>query len=234
MRAKAKANPATARLSEKYGDARAKLSAHLSGELVGMLEDSVAIMDLAHRMDLGTQIADDPAEALGDAGKDIILTEEQKAKIAQLQTVSFKRQGDEARNVITFLKKDPAKIMEVILLRDAAKRGEITRAEYDSLSQGLDIPDDDLRLAFGGADIKDSGDDPVFLEELLRVLDEEQAKAYQEALAARQAAKPAEAAAAEEEFQTLEEFEKEISSGRQMMRGALQMMEGITNGGFQR
>ncbi|WP_035612720.1 sigma-70 family RNA polymerase sigma factor [Haloferula sp. BvORR071] len=230
-RAKSK-SAATARLSEKYGDSRTKLAGHLSNEVIGMTEDLMVIMDFASQSQLGDAMFHDPGEALGAAAESITLTDEQKAKISELQAASMKRQTDEARKLIADLKKAPESLVEALLLTDALKRGEITKAEFDSARQSLDFPKDALNLALDGTESESAEDDPIFIEELLRVLDDAQGKAYKDALAAKKSTKEAETEAGEKGIMTLEEFETQITSTRKIMRGAAQMMEGMTNGNF--
>lgn len=230
-RAKAKTNAATARLTEKYGDSRTKLSGHIGNELVGMMEDLLGIMDTAGESGFGEAMFNDPADALGPAAESITLTDEQKAKVSELQAASTKREIDKARKMIADLRKEPEALMEVLLLTDALKRGQITREEFDSAKGALDFPEDALELAFDDMGESSIEDDPILIEELLRVLDEAQAKAYQEAIAAEKSAKAAEVGAKEEEIMSLEEFEKQITSTRKIVRGLAQMMEGITDGG---
>lgn len=231
-RAKSKANPATARLTEKYGDSRTKLASHLGTEVIGMVEDLLVIMDFAGKSTIGAEMFHDPEEALGDASKDIHLSDEQKAKISELQAASTKREMDEARTTLADLKKQPEKLVEAILLSDALKRGDISRAEFDAATKALDFSGDSLDLALDSSDHESAEDDPVFVEEVLRVLDEAQAKIYQEALAAKKTAKAADTAAADAKIMTIEEFEKQITSTRKIVRGAAQMMEGISDGGL--
>lgn len=230
-RAKAK-NAATARLSEKYGDSRTKLAGHITTELMGMADDLLVIMDLAEKSSLGEAMFNDPFEALGVVKDSITLTDEQKTKITELQAASTKRQADEARKTVGDLKRQPELLMEALLLSDAFKRGEITHEEFDSAIKALSLPEDAMDLTFDRHGNDNAEDDPIFVAELLRVLDEAQAAAYKEALAAHKEAKAQEAPTAEKEVKTLEEYDKEISSTRKILSGAVQLMEGISDGGI--
>ncbi len=229
-RAKAR-NAATARLSEKYGDSRTKLAGHITTELMGMADDLLSIMDLAGKTKLGEAMFNDPFEALDAAKESITLTDEQKTKITELQAASTKRQADEARKLVGELKQEPEQLMEALLLSDAFKRGDITKDEFDSAIKALSLPEDAMDLTFDRHGNDNAEDDPIFVEELLRVLDEAQGAAYKEALAAHQDAKAKEASVAEKEVKTLEEYDKEIGSTRKILSGALQLMEGISDSG---
>lgn len=229
---KQRSNEAQARLAAKYGDARTKLSAHLHGEMIALLEDAVSVMETAHNLKLGEQFGDDPAESLGEIGEKLHLTEEQKKTLGQLENDSFKRDGEEARSLISLLKKEPASLMEYLLASDAVKRGEMTPADFAELEKSLSLPEDELSMALGGdtdSMESDSLDDEVFVEAFLAILDEEQQRILQEGLAARTKEEKAEA---EQEFSSLEEIEKQLASGRKMIGGAKQLMEGITDGGI--
>jgi RNA polymerase sigma factor (sigma-70 family) len=233
--AKSRTADANARLVEKYGDSRTKLSAHIFGELVGLLEDSVSVMELAHEMELGEYMTDDPVKALGEAGKGLTLTNEQKKQIAELHTETFKREGESVRSAVADLKKQPAKMMEHLLARDAVKRGQMTRAEYDQLAGGLDFPELDMSEMLGGSgDVgpdDDQLDQQAFVDGVLAILDEEQARIFQEGLAVHAPEEAKEVKETEEEFTTLEEYEQQLTSHRKMIQGALQLMEGITGSG---
>ncbi|MCW1916144.1 sigma-70 family RNA polymerase sigma factor [Luteolibacter sp. GHJ8] len=228
---KQRSNETQARLTAKYGDARTKLSAHLHGEMIALLEDAISVMEIAHSMKLGEQFGDDPAESLGELGEKLNLTEEQKKTLGQLENDSFKRDGEEARSLISLLKKEPASLMEYLLASDAVKRGEMTPAAFAELEKTLNIPEDDLSMAIGDTDSmeSDSLDDEAFVEAFLAILDEEQKRIFQDGLAARTKEEKTEA---EQEFSTLEEIEKQVASGRKMIGGAKQLMEGITDGGI--
>jgi RNA polymerase sigma factor (sigma-70 family) len=228
---KQRASDSRNRLSGKYGDARTKLSAHIQVELMALLEDLVSVMELAHKLDLGDQLGEDPAEPLGEVGKHLNLTDEQKKLLGRLQMEAFQRESNNARAVIAMIKEKPEILMEYLLAEDAMKRGDMTAAEYERIQKNLGIPEEEISKALGGEGdpMKDDAlDDEVFVEDFLAILDEEQARVFQEGLAARNAREQGEA---EETFHTLEEMEKQISSGRKMIGGAKQLMEGLTEDG---
>ena len=226
--AKLRTTESRSRLADKYGDSRTKLATHLHGEMIALLEDMIFVMEVAHKMELGAQLSD-PAEALGELGTQLNLTEEQKKSLGELQNESFKREGDSARSIIALMKKEPEKMMEYALAGDAVKRGEMTPADYEEIKQGFDLPDAELSRALGGTEPAQEDnplDDPVFVDGLLAILDEEQAKILTEGIAART---PQEKNKVAEELYTLEEMERQIASGRKMIGGAKQLMEGMTD-----
>ncbi|WP_367874630.1 RNA polymerase sigma factor [Luteolibacter sp. Populi] len=228
-RGKSKGGAATARLAKKYGDSRAKLSAHLSNELIGLGEDALSVMDLIHGLNLGEEMAEEPSEIFGEAAEAMALTEEQQKKIKVFHAESFKRESEEAREQLVVMKKEPAKLMELLLVRDSLKRGETSQADYDAISADLGLPDEDIFLDMASESEGDSLDDKIFLEQVLSVLDAGQAKVLQDSLAARSGAAEPETKG---KIGTLEEFEQQISSARKMVGGALQMMEGMTGSGL--
>lgn len=227
-RTKGRENPANQRLTEKYGDARTKLSAHLYGEFIGLMDDTMAVMDMAHKMDLGEGMAEEPEEIFGDAAESLALNEDQKKQLVTLQAESLKRESEKMQGMITTLKQDPSKFMEYLLLQDAAKRGDIDRAEYDRVLGTLEIPEDEMEFSIGNSDDESPLDDEVFVEDFTKLLDENQAELLRALVEGRVKEKPAD----NHDPHTLEELEKQIASGRKMIGGAKQLMEGITDGGL--
>lgn len=221
-------NPGTERLTTKYGDSRTKLSAHIHGEFVGLLEDALAVMDLAHKMDFGDEMTEDPQAIFGANTEQLGLTGEQKQKLATLQADSMKRENQKMQEMIKTLKKEPAKFMEYLLIRDALARGELSRPEYDQLIASLDLPEEDLELSLNGDPEESPLDDEIFVEELIPLLDEQQAELVRKIVAERNAQEPAKGDAPA----SLQHVEKQIASTRKMIRGALQLMEGMADGDF--
>ena len=228
-RSKNRSGAATERLSAQYGDSRTKLSAHLFEEFVGMLEDSISVMEMVHTMNLGEAMAEDSEEVLGEVGKSLALNEDQKKKIAGFQVDSLHRETEKTRGMIATMRKDPSKMMEYLLMQDSVKRGETSRADLDQFKGSLDLPEGSVELSLGGADKEDPLADQAFVDAVIGILDEQQAKEFQESLSSRATT---EKASKEEEPVSLEEMERTLSSGRKMIQGALQMMEGMTNSGL--
>lgn len=222
-----KANPDTGRLSTKYGDSRTKLSSHLYGEFVGLMEDTVSVMNLAHKMDLGEEMAGNPETIFGDHVEQLALSEEQKQKLGTLQAEAMKREHQKMEDMIAALKKEPAKFMEYLLAADAMTRGELSRPDYDDILATLDLPEEDLDFSLNG-DVDDTLDDEIFVDELVKLLEEPQAELVRKIVAEREAQKPAK----EDKPSSLEHVEKQIGAARKMIGGALQLMEGITDGGL--
>ncbi|MCW1925023.1 sigma-70 family RNA polymerase sigma factor [Luteolibacter arcticus] len=211
---------ANERLNEKYGDSRTKLSKHLVGEFTVVMEEVTSAMEIMARMGMGNRMGEDPAELLGDAGEGLTLTEEQKKKIAELDAERMKHRRESIRARIAAIKKQPAELIEKFLARDAVKRGAMTRGEYDQLTESFKLGDLEAFDINGNA-----LDDQLFVNGMLAILDEEQARLFQEGLATRS---PEEAKEAEEKFVTLEEFEEKVRSRRKMSQGMLQLIEGVT------
>lgn len=186
----------------------------------------MSLIDIASKMD-PEEVASGAEEIFGDSAGLLALTDEQQHKLAALQTESLKREGEKMRGLIATLKEDPSEFMEYLLLQDAAKRGDLERSEYDRLRALLDIPEEDLQLSLGEAEEEDPLDDEVFVADLIKALDERQAEVLRDMVEARKQKQSAEPG----DLASLEEIEKEIASGRKMIGGALQMMEGMTGGG---
>jgi len=231
-RSKTRGGAGSERLTAQYGDSRTKLSAHLYQEFIGMLEDSLSVMDLVHKMELGEAMAGDSEEALGEVGATLALTDEQKKEIADLQVDAMKREVDKTRANIAKLQKDPSKMMEYLLMQDAVKRGEASQADFDQFKKTFDVPDAEIELSIGSSEEESPLDDEAFVKEVLALLDEEQAKAFEESLGSRPAADAKPGSPEAEELMTLEEVEEKLSGGRKMIRGAIQMIEGMTNSGL--
>ncbi|QJE95336.1 RNA polymerase sigma factor [Luteolibacter luteus] len=228
-RAKAgKSDPETERLATKYGDSRTKLSAHVYGEFVGLLEDVVTVMNMAHKMDLGEEMAEEPEVIFGDHTGQLALTGEQQQKLAALQADAQKREHQKMEGMISTLKKDPSKFMEYLLAQDAVTRGELSQPDYESVLASLELPEEELDFSLNG-DVEDNPlDDEIFVDELVKVLDEQQAELVRQLASERKGQKSEK----KDEPSSLEQVEKQISAGRKMIGGALQLMEGMTDGGL--
>jgi hypothetical protein len=174
-------------------------------------------------------MAEDSEEVLGEVGKSLALNEDQKKKIAGFQVDSLHRETEKTRGMIATMRKDPSKMMEYLLMQDSVKRGETSRADLDQFKSSLDLPEGSVELSLGGADKEDPLADQAFVDAVIGILDEQQAKEFQESLSSRATT---EKASKEEEPVSLEEMERTLSSGRKMIQGALQMMEGMTNSGL--
>jgi len=227
-RAKGRGAAANEKLAAKYGDARTKLSAHLYGEFVGLLEDTAELMAMAHKMELGQEMAGGPEEVFGDKTAGLALTEEQAAKITELNAASVGRQTGKIHDIAKAVKADPAKFTEFLLIQDGLKRGEVSRAEYDEFRSTIEMPDDELSFTLNDESEGGPLDDEIFLQELAKILDERQQGVIDEMVKDR----PKNGDTSAEEPVSLEEMEQKLAGGRKVIRGALQLIEGMTDGGF--
>lgn len=227
-RAKGRGAAANEKLAAKYGDARTKLSAHLYGEFVGLLEDTAELMEIAHQMELGQDMAGGPEEVFGDKTESLALTEEQTAKITELSAASLTRETGKIHDIAKAVKSDPAKFTEYLLIQDGLKRGEVSRAEYDEFRSTIELPDDELNFTLNDESEGGPLEDEIFLAELAKILDERQQGIIDEMVKDR----PKQEDSSAEEPVSLEEMEQKLAGGRKMIRGALQLIEGMTDGGF--
>lgn len=223
-----KPNPDTGRLATKYGDSRTKLSAHLHGEFVALAEDAISVMDLAHKMDLGDEMADDAETIFGGHTEQLALSEGQMQKLGVLQAEALERERRTMQAMVAKLKREPAKFMEYLLAGDAAARGELSHTDYVELLASLDLPEEEANFSLDD-NIEDNPlDDEIFVDDLVKILGEDQAALVRRIVEEREARKSGK----EDEPSSLEDAEKKIGAARKMIGGALQLMEGMSDGGL--
>lgn len=222
---------------QKYGDARTNLSKHVANNLISLLEDAVAMGEMATSGEMGNAFGG-PRNGLrmglgGDLNDKLKLSDEQQDKAAGIYREFQKREIVKSKESIEQLKKDPTAIMRLMLASDAHSRGEMEQEEYDQLQQtNADYLKDtvnplDRNNFRGGQPMKDE----KFRSEFQAILDPEQAETFTTA-STEQAAKEQE----DRSLNTLpamdlEKMDQTVTSAKKMTTGLKSMMEGM--GGLQ-
>jgi hypothetical protein len=225
-------------LAAKYGDSRTNFSKTISGNVVSLLEDAVAMGEMSTSGQLGAMLGGQRAlrMGLGRLYGDLQLNEEQQQRAGEIYASYQKRQMDRSKQALDGLKKDPTPLMRLMLASDARARGEMSEEEYKQLqtesSKDLDgvINPLDERSMRGGTPLAD----PAFVSEFQGVLDPEQAGKLQVAVDERAARNdgPVEAGnIANIPSMELEKLDTTINSVKKVTAGMKSVMEGF--GGLQ-
>lgn len=224
---------AWAKLTEKYGDGRTKLSNKVTKDMSGLLKDAMSLADMG--AELGgaesakalaiKQTTDALAARLG-------LTEEQKAKVAGLVEARVSERMDAVTELANAMEQSPEGMMETILAGDALSRGEITQAEYDEISADtLSVMRNVSGFALsgrGGSDLSD----PLLANQLNAVLDTNQQQQLAELV--QKATDRAQNSNQQMPFQNgnlpvmeLEKLDQTMMSAQKLTTGIKAMMEGF-------
>jgi hypothetical protein len=127
---------AWAKLSEKFGVEKTKLSKKISSDLGDVIDEG---MELANAMAKNSGAAT-PAEAASkEALKNLVpqlgLDEAQQKKAGELIQGAVKERMDAVTQLAAAMRSEPEQMMEMFLAGDALSRGEMTQAEYDQTTQ---------------------------------------------------------------------------------------------------
>lgn len=220
-------------LVAKYGDARTNLSKHVTENMVGLLEDVMAMADMANSGKFRGGFGGNRGglrNSLGSAYDQLNLDEDQLAKASELQKDFEKRQMDTAKEAITKLKQNPVPLMSLMLASDAMAQGKMSEEEFKTIQQetaadleGVMNPLDRNNFK-GGKALEDA----AFTRSLTQILNPEQAAILQTSLDS-QAAEPEkhESGIAQMQPMELEKAEKAVDSGKKITTGIKTMMEGL-------
>jgi hypothetical protein len=221
--------PAYPELIAEYGEVRTKLSRQIAGNVVTLLDDVMAIGELA-ASGTGGFGQRGGLMALGGLGRELALNDEQRAKAEELLADFQKRQLEKSKSAIENLRRNPESLMRMMLASDAFSRGEITEDQYKALQtssqadlMGIMNPLDRQNFQ-GGRPLADES----FRQGMLEVLDPQQAETFNAAagkIPATQGADPGNIANLPP--MDLEKLDKTITSAQTMTRGIQQMMEGL-------
>ncbi len=123
---------AWAKLSEKFGVEKTKLSKKISSDLGDVIDEG---MELANAMAKSTGAAT-PAEAASkEALKNLTpqlgLDETQQQKAGELIKGAINQRMEAVTQLASAMRSDPEQMMEMFLAGDALSRGEMTQVEYD-------------------------------------------------------------------------------------------------------
>ncbi len=217
-----------------YGESRTKLSKSVAGNVIGLLEDAIAMGEMAGSGKLGDALGGARAglrASLGPAYDELNLTDQQQAQASGFLADFRKGELELGKTSTGNLKQDPTALMQLMLASDALSRGRITAEEYQSLQANSG---ESLKNVINPLDRKNlSGGqplgDPTFVTSLQATLDPAQAKVLQAALAERSANAPDPNAGSITNLppMELEKLDQAITSGKAITGGLRQLMEGI-------
>jgi hypothetical protein len=238
-------------LIAEYGEARTKLSRQIAGNVVILLDEVMALGELATT---GGFARGEGLGALGGLEGRLALNDEQRAKAEELLADFQKRQMEKSKAALENLRRDPESLMRIMLASDAYSRGEITEDQYKSLrassqaelaglinplaeqsfQSGRTLADRSFRqgtLSVQGAVIANDATplaDETFRQGMLQVLDPQQAETFNSAadkLPKSPAGDPGNIANIQ--AMELEMLDKTITSSQTLTRGIQQMLEGL-------
>lgn len=220
----------------KYGESRTNLSKHVATQVISLLEDAVAMGEMATSGEMGNAFGGSRGGlrmGLGGLHDKLQLTEEQQEKASEIYKEYQKRELAKSKESIERLKKDPTALMQMMLASDAHTRGEMTEDEYKQLQTASEeslkgtINPLDRNNFRGGQPLKDE----TFQNDLKAVLDPTQTETF-EAAVTEQSAEPAEdRSLSAMPSMELEKLDQTITSAKKLTTGLKSMMEGM--GGLQ-
>lgn len=224
-----------AKLTEKYGDGKTKLSKKITQDMAGMLDDAMDLADMGAELGGATSArALASKQALDALTAKLGLTEEQKTKVADIVAERVGRRMDAVKELTTAMRDDPGGMMETILAGDAYSRKEITEEEYKQASEEtLAVLKNVSGFALSGRGAGSDITDPLLAEQLRPVLDTDQQKQLNDLMQQAEAAK-ANSSRPEMPFQNgnlpameLEKLDQTMASAQKLTTGLKAMMEGF-------
>lgn len=224
---------AWAKLTEKYGDGRTKLSKKISQDMAGLMKDAMQLADMGAGLAGASSAKDLAVRQASDAlASRLELSDEQKTKASAIVEQRVGERMDAVNELAAALEADPSGMMETILAGDALKRGEITQEEYDSISnETLSVMRNVSGFAFSGRGGNDLSD-PLLAEQLQGILNPDQ---QQKLAGIVQKASEAQAKNPQQlPFQNgnlpameLEKLDQTMASAQKLTTGLKAMMEGL-------
>lgn len=224
-----------AKLTEKYGDGKTKLSKKITQDMAGMLDDAMDLADMGAELGGATSArALASKQALDALTAKLGLTEEQKTKVADIVAERVGRRMDAVKELTTAMRDDPGGMMETILAGDAYSRKEITEEEYKQASEEtLAVLKNVSGFALSGRGAGSDITDPLLAEQLRPVLGTDQQKQLDDLMQQAEAAK-ANSSRQEMPFQNgnlpameLEKLDQTMASAQKLTTGLKAMMEGF-------
>ena len=224
-----------AKLTEKYGDGKTKLSKKITQDMAGMLDDAMDLADMGAELGGATSArALASKQALDALTAKLGLTEEQKTKVADIVAERVGRRMDAVKELTTAMRDDPGGMMETILAGDAYSRKEITEEEYKQASEEtLAVLKNVSGFALSGRGAGSDITDPLLAEQLRPVLGTDQQKQLDDLMQQAEAAK-ANSSRPEMPCQNgnlpameLEKLDQTMASAQKLTTGLKAMMEGF-------
>lgn len=227
---------AWAKLTEKYGDGRTKLSKKVTEDISKVMDDAVELADMGSQLAGGKSASEMTAtQAVNSLASQLGLTDEQKAKATEIVKKRVTERMDAMKELSSAMRDDPSAMMETILAGDAFSRGDISEEEYNAASgQTLGLLRNVAGFGFGGPGGGGSQlADPALASQLQTMLTPEQ-QTQMAALVAQAQEKAAQAGPGKMPFQNgnlpamdLEKLDQSIQSAQKLTGGIRAMMEGF-------
>ena len=221
----------------KYGEARTNLSKHVATNLISLLEDAVAMGEMAVSGEMGNAFGGGRGGLRAGLGRELNeqlkLTDEQQEKAGEIYKEYQKRELAKSKESIERLKKDPQALMQLMLASDAHSRGEMPQEEYDRVQASIA---EDLKTTInpldrenfrGGQPMKDA----TFTSEFQAILDPEQAATFASAASEQQSQAAEDRSINNLPSMELEKMDQTVTSAKKLTTGLKSMMEGM--GGLQ-
>jgi hypothetical protein len=166
---------AWAKLAEKYGDGRTKLSKKITQDMAGLMKDAMQLADMGAGLAGASSAKELAIKQASDAlASRLELNDEQKNKAATIVEQRVGERMDAVNELAAALEADPSGMMETILAGDALKRGEINQQEYDAIADDtLAVMRNVSGFAFSGRGGNDLSD-PILAEQLQGILTADQ------------------------------------------------------------
>ena len=233
---KVRPESAWAKLTEKYGDGRTKLSKKVTEDIAKVMDEAVELADMGAQL-AGGKSASEMAttQAVSSLVSRLGLTDEQKAKATEIVQARVAERMNAMKELSTAMRTDPGPMMETILAGDAFSRQEITEDEYNTASEDtLGLLRNVAGFGFGGP--RGGGSqlsDPLLAEQLQPILTPEQQQQLAEIV--KQAEdKATQAGPMKMPFQDgnlpamdLEKLDQSMQSAQKLTGGLRAMMEGL-------
>lgn len=225
---------AWAKLTEKYGDGRTKLSKKITEDISKVMDDAVELADMGSQLVDGKTASELAAtEAVNSLSSQLGLTDEQKVNATEVVQKRVTERMDAMKELSAAMRDDPSAMMETILAGDAFSRGAISEEEYNTASgETLGLLKNVAGFGFGGPGGSQLAD-PALASELQTMLTPEQ-KTQLATLVAQAQEKAAQAGPGEVPFQNgnlpamdLEKLDQSIQSAQKLTGGIRAMMEGF-------
>lgn len=220
----------------KYGEARTNLSKHVATNLISLLEDAVAMGEMAVSGEMGNAFGgprNGLRMGLGRLNDQLKLTDEQQDQAAAIYKEYQKRELAKSKESIEKLKKDPQALMQMMLASDAHSRGEIPQEEYDRIQASIS---EDLKGTINPLDRENfRGGDPMkdstFTREFQTILDPDQSATFAAAVTEQEGKTEDDRSMNNLPSMELEKMDQTVTSAKKLTTGLKSMMEGM--GGLQ-
>lgn len=232
---KARPESAWAKLTEKYGDGRTKLSKKVTEDIAKVMDEAMELADMGAELAGGKSASElATTQTVSSLASRLGLTDEQKAKATEIVQARVAERMNAMKELSNAMRTDPGPMMETILAGDAFSRQEITEDEYNTASgETLGLLRNVSGFGFGGPRGGNQLSDPLLAEQLQSVLNPEQQKQLAE-IVKQAEERAAQAGPMKMPFQDgnlpamdLEKLDQSMQSAQKLTGGLRAMMEGL-------